>query len=125
MTYLNPIKDAEIMVIAERPCLDFFRLVYFTIRAFIDDLQLYALSMSMSFPKIGTDYEHGDELPMLFRVVSRGSADSVRSDIGAFGFYGTVNVNRDPYKLIQQVKDSVSKNIGKPSAVWDSWDHNV
>ena len=54
MAYLNPQKDAEIMILSATPCLDFFRLVYFTLRTFIDDMQLYALSMSVTFPRLGT-----------------------------------------------------------------------
>ena len=109
MAYLNPQKNAEIMVISEKPCLDFFRLVFFTVRGYIDDMELYALSMGFVFPKINTDTRYGDELPMLFRIVSRGSADSSRSDIGSFGFFGTVNVNIDPFKLIQTIRRSVEK----------------
>ena len=120
MAYLNPQKDAEIMILSEKPGLDFFRLVFFTIRTFIDDMQLYALSMSIAFPKINSVGD-GRELPMIFRVVSRGSADSSRSDIGSFGFYGTVNVNRDPFKLISQMRTSIQRRIDSKFS-WN-WNH--
>lgn len=120
MAYLNPQKDAEIMIIAPKPCLDFFRLVYFTLRGFIDDMGLYALSMGFVFPKINSSPNSSNELPMIFRIVSRGSADSARSDIGSFGFFGTVNVNRDPFKLIKQIKKSVFAKQ-KENFTFSSW----
>ena len=60
---------------------------------------------------------------MIFRVVSRGSADSSRSDIGSFGFYGTVNVNRDPFKLIKQMRTSISKKMSSDKTFHFEWNH--
>lgn len=110
MAYITPQKDFEVIVISHKPCLDFFRLVFFTIRTFMDDLEQYALSMGFVFPKRGTKYtDNGNELPMMVRIVSRGSADMARSDISSFDLFGTPNVNKDPFKVIESLRKSLKK----------------
>lgn len=107
LAYITPQKDFEVIVISQKPCLDFFRLVYFTIRTFIDNMEQYSLSMGFVFPKMHTDYTKGDELPMMVRIVSRGAADSARSDISSFDLFGTANVNKDPFKVIRKIRELV------------------
>ena len=110
MAYLTPQKDFEVIVISEKPCLEFFRLVFFTIRTFFDDLEQYALSMGFVFPKLNTNFDYGDELPMMVRILSRGAADSTRSDVSSFDLFGTANVNKDPFKVMRQIKKAVEKS---------------
>lgn len=109
MAYLTPQKDFEVIVISQKPCLDFFRLVFFTVRTFMDDLEQYALSMGFVFPKRGVLFSNGNELPMMVRIVSRGSADMARSDISSFDLFGTPNVNKDPFKVIASLQKSLDE----------------
>ena len=121
MVYITPQKDLEVMVISETPNLDFFRLSFFTIRTFIDDLQQYAISMGFVFPKLNADLNSGGELPMMMRLLSRGPADNSRSDISSFDLFGTANVNKDPFKLAQKLKMGIFKRQSERLS-YPSWD---
>ena len=105
---LTPKRDYEVVVIAKEPCLDFFRLVFFALRTFIEDIGEPSVCMGYNFPKSGAP-AGGRELPMLFRLVSRGDPASLQSDIGSYDLYGTPNINRDPYKVIRAIRESVKK----------------
>ncbi|XP_065066688.1 uncharacterized protein LOC135692480 [Rhopilema esculentum] len=108
--YITPQKDYCTFVISRKPGLDFFKMVYFVYKAFIEDLKLYAYSSGFVFPKMKTKPENEDkELPALFSIVYRGSLAGSRSDISSFDLFGTANVNSSPYKVIAAIRSSVEK----------------
>ena len=109
MAYITPKRDYEILVISPKSCIDFFRLVFFTIRAFIDDLNEPSITMGWVFPKLHARAQYGDELPMIFRIVSRGNPMTLQSDISSFDLYGTANINKDPYEMIRILRTSVER----------------
>ncbi|XP_038068819.1 uncharacterized protein LOC119738146 [Patiria miniata] len=120
LAYLTPKKDNDVMILSKTPCQDFFRLVYYTLRAFMD-LKLYAWSMAMFLPKLEPystpDY---DDIPAIARIVTRGPPSSSRSDVGAMELFSINNVNVDPFAVVQTLKDSVEK-LGYPhSALQDA-----
>lgn len=108
LAYVTPQKDYCTFVISRKPDLDFFKMVYFVYRAFIDDMKLFAYSSGFVFPKLGANSAEA-ELPALFSVVYRGSLAGSRSDISSFDLFGTANVNVSPYKVIKAVQSSISK----------------
>jgi len=111
MVYLTPQKDYEVIIISKKPCLHFFQLAYHTIRSFMDDLQQYSLSMSYVFPKITSSVndQSKQELPMMLRIITRGPADNTRSDVSSFDLFGTPNVNKDPFKVMEDLQKSLSR----------------
>lgn len=81
----------------------------------MDDLGQYALSSGCVFPRIGAKpTENGAELPMICRLLSRGAADLPRSDVSSFDLFGTANVNKDPFDVIQKLKVSLKKLEQEP-----------
>jgi len=110
LAYVTPQKDYCIFVIGREPELDFFKMVYFVYRAFIDDMKLYAYSSGFVFPKLSKDSDSDEpEIPALFSIVYRGSLAGSRSDISSFDLFGTANVNVSPYKVIQAIRSSIGK----------------
>ena len=114
MAYLTPHKDFEVVVISRRPCLDFFRLVYFTLQTFLVDLKEYSLSMGYVFPKLDKQLDDGEKLPMMLRIISRGPVDNPRSDVTSFDLFGTPNVNKDPFKVVNSIRKSVEERSKEP-----------
>jgi len=108
--YITPQKDYELVVISRKPCLDYFRLVYLTMRILQFNMHQYAISFGMVFPRINSNPDaDGYELPMMCRMVSRGPADNPRSDISSFDLFGLPNVNKDPFKLMAVIKEELKK----------------
>ena len=109
IAYITPQKDLEVVLLGAEPSLDFFRLYYFAVRTFMDDLGQFALSSGCVFPKMGADMNNGAELPMMCRLLSRGAADLPRSDVSSFDLFGTANVNKDPFDVIKTLQTSLEK----------------
>ncbi|XP_022081099.1 uncharacterized protein LOC110974072 [Acanthaster planci] len=113
LAYLTPRKDNDVMILSKTPCQDFFRLVYFTLRAFMDR-KMYAWSMAIFLPKLEPwstpDY---DDIPAIARIVTRGAPSSTRSDIGAMELFSINNVNLDPFVVVKTLKAAVD-SLGHP-----------
>ncbi|XP_031552276.1 uncharacterized protein LOC116289476 [Actinia tenebrosa] len=109
MAYVTPQASHEVMLISKRPGNDIFRLLFYTMRAYIDDMGLYAMSAGMVFPKMIPKPENGD-LPMIMRVVYRGALTSSRADISSIELFGTPNVNVDPYSVVKSIRRTMAKH---------------
>lgn len=109
VAYLTPQKEFATFVISREPSLDFFRLIYFVYRAFIDDLKLYAYSSGFVFPKLDGNFKENNELPAVFSIVYRGSVGGKTSDISSFDLFGTPYVKMAPFKVISSIRSSVER----------------
>ena len=119
LMYLTPQKEYEILVISKQPCLDFFRLSYYTYQAYINVLNEYALSSGYVFPKLNSMPD--EELPMMLRIISRGPADNMRSDISSFDLFGTANVNSDPFNVMQKIYPYIEKKMKETFQFDEVW----
>lgn len=113
LAYVTPAASYEIYLFSKTPCKDLFQLLYYSIAALRDDMELYAMSAGMVFPKLGPLADESD-LPTIIRLVYRGPAEARRADIDSLMLFGTVNVNVDPYVVIRSIKQSISKRRAQP-----------
>ncbi|XP_071960108.1 uncharacterized protein [Antedon mediterranea] len=110
MAYLTPKNDNEVVIMSRTANSDFFRLLYFVLKAFTEDMKQYAWSLAMFLPKLEPWVAPGiDDIPALVRIVSRGPVNNPRSDISSMELFGASNVNIDPFNVIQYIEDSVRK----------------
>ncbi|XP_012556033.1 uncharacterized protein LOC105844215 [Hydra vulgaris] len=119
LIYLTPQKEYEVLVISRKPCQDFFRLSYYTYQVYINVLNEYAISSGYVFPKLNSNSKL--ELPMMLRMVSRGPADNMRSDISSFDLFGTANVNSDPFKLMKKVHSYLVESMKNIFQLDEDW----
>lgn len=110
---LVPKKDNEVVIISAKADNDFFQLMYFVIRAFIDDMENLCFSSGIAFPSM-TGEMGSDSLPVFMRIVSRGAVAEIRSDISSLELFLSPNANTDPFKVIKYIKESVRKRSGSP-----------
>uniref|UniRef100_A0A0B7A9V3 Uncharacterized protein n=1 Tax=Arion vulgaris TaxID=1028688 RepID=A0A0B7A9V3_9EUPU len=101
---LVPRKDHEVVVMAKEANLDFYTLLYSVLRAFLDDLHKMCFSMGMGLPAIGVPE---GKLPAYARVITRGYITDIRADISSLEMFMATNVNIDPFKTIEIVRNSV------------------
>jgi len=99
------------MLFSKEPSKDLFQLLFYCVAALRDDMELYAISAGMVFPKLIPSAD-GSDLPTIIRLVYRGPAEAMRADIDSLQLFGTVNVNIDPYLVISNIKKSVAKRRG-------------
>ncbi|KAK7493952.1 hypothetical protein BaRGS_00014834, partial [Batillaria attramentaria] len=101
-----PRKDHEIVVMAPSAGNDFFQLVYFVLRAFIDDLGKFCFSMGLGYPSV---VDEEGRIPAYARIITRGAVTEIRADMSSLELFAATNVNVDPFKVIQLVRDSLHK----------------
>ncbi|XP_071815698.1 uncharacterized protein [Apostichopus japonicus] len=110
-TLITPKKDDDIFVIAQKPTKDFYSLLYHVLRAYIDEMKLYAWSMVIFFPTLDSfgSWDEGS-IPVVARLISRGPPDIQRSDISSLELFAASNVNTDPFKVIPSIKKSLRQD---------------
>ncbi|XP_071082251.1 uncharacterized protein [Haliotis cracherodii] len=105
-----PKKDHEVIILSPTPGDSFFQLIYYTLRAFIDDIDKLCFSMGIGLPPLGSDL---GSIPAYARIVTRGAVADVRTDMSSLELFAGTNVNIDPYKVIKLVHASVqSRHTG-------------
>lgn len=100
---LTPIKEKEIIIIsAESPfeSIETKKVIYNSLRCFIDILGVKSFNFSISGPSLDDEYES----PYIIRFVDRGSLFKPTADMGGMELFGSSVVGDDPYKIIQQLK---------------------
>ncbi|BFZ08752.1 hypothetical protein BsWGS_11791 [Bradybaena similaris] len=105
---LVPKRDHEMVVMAREPNTDFYTLLYLVLRAFVDDLHKMCYSMGLAYPAVDT--QEG-RLPIFARTITRGYVTDMRSDVSSFEMFLATNVNIDPYKTIDIVKNSMNQKL--------------
>lgn len=103
---LVPRKDHEVVVMAPKANKDFFEMLYFVLRAFVDDLHKYCFSMGIAYPAL-----EGLEgvIPAYARVITRGVVTDIRADMSSLELFTATNVNIDPAKVAKLVRTSAEK----------------
>ncbi|KAL8611267.1 hypothetical protein ACOMHN_013698 [Nucella lapillus] len=103
---LVPRKDNEVVVMAPKADRDFFEMLYFVLRGFVDDLGKYCFSMGVAYPAL-----EGLEgvIPAYARVITRGVVTDIRADMSSLELFTATNVNIDPFKVIKLVRASAEK----------------
>ncbi|XP_033746374.1 uncharacterized protein LOC117331657 [Pecten maximus] len=104
---LLPKRDNEVVIISEEPCEDYFKLVYFVYRAFLDDMEKLCYSSGYAIPSL--DKLSLGRIPAYTRVVTRGAVATVRSETSSLELFTSQNANTDPYRVIDYVKKSIAK----------------
>ena len=102
-TSITPTKEKEVIIISpESPSesKEAKKMIYKTLRCFIDIMGVWSFNFSISGPTMDGAYES----PYIMHLVDRGSPFKPTTDIGGMELYGSVVVGDDPYKVIEQLK---------------------
>jgi len=65
LAYLTPKKEKEIFIIAPTANNDFFTLLHFTLRAYMDSMRIYAWSLAIFLPVLDSE---APSLPAIVRI---------------------------------------------------------
>ncbi|XP_062595639.1 uncharacterized protein LOC134256993 [Saccostrea cucullata] len=109
---LLPKKDNEVIIISEEADQDFYDLLYFTYRAFIDDMEKLCYSSGVGLPSFDREDKLG-RIPAFARLITRGPVEDIRADMSSLELFTAQNANTDPYKVIQFIRKSIKKRDRK------------
>ncbi|XP_067683776.1 uncharacterized protein [Haliotis asinina] len=101
-----PKKDHEVVILSPTPGESFFELIYYTLRAFIDDIDKLCFSVGIGLPPLDS---HAGVIPAHARIVTRGAVAEIRTDMSSLELFAGTNVNIDPYKVIKLVRSSIKR----------------
>ncbi|KAH9488901.1 hypothetical protein Btru_058632 [Bulinus truncatus] len=93
---LTPRKDNEVVIIAPEANDDFFQLIYYVLRGFMDDLKKYSFSLGGGYPAMDQGNNVG-RIPAFVRIITRGVMTEIRTDISALELFTNLG-NYGPLK---------------------------
>lgn len=101
--HLTPRKEKEVVITADDRGEAMADAVHTVLRTFIDDLGVQSFNVGVYYPPRSDEEWH---LPVVARIVDRGSLESKTTDMGGMEVYGGENVvASDPYAVKRAVND--------------------
>jgi len=101
--YLSPLKLNEVMILAPRLSDALEHSLYRVLACFRDRLGVKSFNLGITFPPL--DDEPGWEgFPLVTRMLDRGNAGDLSSDIGAMEFWGASVISSDPFETAMALR---------------------
>ncbi len=107
IAYLTPTKDKEIMIIGKNVD-DVKKPAYETLRCFVDRLGVLAFNFVIQTPPLSS-HTGWEGFPYVVRVIDRGAPLKLGTDIASMELYGCNVIGADPFKVIDEVRNSVER----------------
>ena len=103
---ITPIKEKEITIISNEVPSDSDqtkKVIFDSLRCFIDVLGVQSFNMSISCPSIDNDEDN----PYIIQMVDRGNLSKSTADMGGMELYGSTVVADDPYDIIKTLRENL------------------
>ncbi len=110
LAYLTPIKEKEVLLIADTLDRSFKKTVYEVTRCLVDTLGAASFNMAVYMPPMSSTDEDWGGFPVVARIVDRGDPSIRTSDIGAMELYASSVVSSDPFKLARSLREYLTKS---------------
>lgn len=104
ISYLTPVKEKEIIILARAHDEDFKDAIYLALRVFRDVLNAITFNLAVALPPLDETPESWDGFPVMARLVDRGDATSRSSDIGTMELYAANVISSDPFRVAHALK---------------------
>lgn len=98
---LTPLKEKEVILVAEQFDDDLARIMYRVVRCLVDDLRVTSFNLVAWIPPLAPTPEDWLDMPVIVRVVDRGDPLSRTSDFGAMELYAASVVASDPFRVAE------------------------
>ncbi len=105
MACLSPLKLNEVMILADSLSVDLKEAVYRALACFRDRLRATSFNLGIAFPPIGSE-QGWEGFPVIARLLDRGDAGELSSDISAMEFWGANVISSDPFETVAALRES-------------------
>jgi hypothetical protein len=112
MACLTPVKNREMMLLAESLDTHFKKSVFDVLSLYRDRLGVTSFNLAIATPPIDRTRENWNGFPVVGWLVDRGSLHYRSSDIGSMELFAANTVAADPFKLAAALKDHLA---GEPT----------
>lgn len=100
LSYLTPIKEKEVLLMADEVNQDLKEQIYRVLRFFTQQLNVLSFNMVLYMPPLDIpDHEDWDEFPVLVRIVDRGDLGNKVADFGGMELYAQSVIGTDPFYI--------------------------
>jgi hypothetical protein len=107
MANLTPLKEKEIVLVANAVDHELSAMIYRVLRCLIEDLNTSSFNLAIWEPPIADTGENWDDMPVVVRIVDRGDPLNRTSDFGAMELYAASVVSSDPFRVADTLWPSI------------------
>ena len=104
---LAPVKEHEVILMADEMSDELKDSVYETLTCFRDRLDVTSFNMVLYRPPLAPTHESWDGFPVMVRIVDRGNPTTRTNDFGGMELYAASVVASDPLKLAQTLRSAL------------------
>ncbi len=109
MANLAPVKEHEVILMADEMSDAFKDRIYDVLACFRDQLSVQSFNLVLYRPPLAPTQESWDGFPFMARIVDRGNPSTRTNDIGAMELYAASVVSSDPLKLARTLQEALPK----------------
>lgn len=110
LSYLTPIKEKEVLLIADTLDQSFKKTVYKVIRCLVDTLGTVSFNLAAYIRPMSSTNEDWTGFPIMVRIVDRGDPSIRTADIGAMELYASSVVSSDPFRIAESLRAYVDRS---------------
>jgi len=107
LSYLAPIKEREIILIAPRVDDGLKQAVYKVLRCLVDSMGVKSFNLALHMKPIDSVPEDWSDFPVLVRIVDRGDPNNKTADFGAMELYASSVISSDPFQVFDALAQSL------------------
>lgn len=100
---LVPIKEKEVVLLADRLDQHLTHAIYTTLRCLTVDLGVTSFNLVIYLPPLGAADGDWSDFPVVVRIVDRGDPMNRTADFGAMELYAASVVSSDPFKVAETI----------------------
>jgi hypothetical protein len=105
--YLTPIKEKEVLLMAEALDEDLLAQVYRVLRAFTQNMNVLSFNLALYMPPlVPTPDEDWSGFPIMVRIVDRGDLGSRVADFGGMELYAQSVIGTDPFFVARSLRQN-------------------
>ena len=105
MACLTPLKLSEVMILSDSLSGVMKEAVYRALACLRDQLKVTSFNLGIAFPPIGSE-QGWEGFPVIARMLDRGDAGELSSDISAMEFWGANVVSSDPFETMVALREA-------------------
>lgn len=111
MVYLTPVKEKEIMVMAQEYGDALKDAVYEMLAALRDAMNVTSFNLAVVTPPLAKSKESWEGFPVIARAVDRGQPRSASCDIGTMELYAASVISSDPFQIARLLMNNEWRSL--------------
>lgn len=106
MAYLTPIKEKEVILIADKPGTPLYHAVHAVLEKYMAMCAI-SFNLALYLPPLADDGEDWSNFPAIVRIVDRGDPNNKTADFGAMELYAASVISSDPFRVAEKIKGEI------------------